>query len=298
MQRRAFLGSVTATLACALAAPARAAMTEGFFERFIWRMADERFGGLSSIRISDGGSRLLSVSDRAAYINAQIIRDDTGRIRRVNPDGPMRPLRDAKGRPYPKGGIDSEGMVIDSTGQVFISTEGPAAIFRYKTLEGKAAALPVPDAFAQMQRNSSLEALAIAPDDTLYTLPERSGGESKPFPVYRWRKGKWDQPFSLPRRGDFLATDADIGPDGRFYLLERAFRGLGGFASRVRSFALTPKGAGDERTIFETQGGTYDNLEGLSVWRDAPGSLRLTMISDDNFRMVERTELVEYRLPG
>jgi hypothetical protein len=42
--------------------------------------------------------------------------------------------------------------------------------------------------------------------------------------------------------------------------------------------------------------GTHDNLEGLDVWADAEG-LRATMISDDNFRFFQRTEIVDYRLP-
>ena len=53
----------------------------------------------------------------------------------------------------------------------------------------------------------------------------------------------------------------------------------------------------DEEIVFETGTGTHDNLEGLSVWRDDQGRLRATMISDDNFLALQRTELVEYLLP-
>ena len=34
----------------------------------------------------------------------------------------------------------------------------------------------------------------------------------------------------------------------------------------------------------------------LAVWRDANGAIRLTMIADDNFFWVQRTEVVEYRV--
>ena len=104
--------------------------------------------------------------------------------------------------------------------------------------------LEVPAAFGEMQLNSSLESLAAAADGTLYTVPERSGAWDRPFPVWRWREGRgWDQPFALPREGRFLTVDADIGPDGRFYLLERDV-GLLGFRSRLRRFALAPAGDG------------------------------------------------------
>ena len=122
-------------------------------------------------------------------------------------------------------------------------------------------------------------------------------GRAKPFPVYRFRNGVWDQPFILPRRGYFLAVAADIGPDGRFYLLERQFFGLLGFGSRVRRFTMSPDGLSKEETLLQTTPGQHDNLEGLSVWRDASGTLRLTMISDDNFLFLQRTEIVEYRVP-
>ncbi len=135
-----------------------------------------------------------------------------------------------------------------------------------------------------MQRNSSLEALAIDGNGWLYTLPERSGAEDAPFPVWRFRNGKWDQPFDLPRRGAFLPVGADFGPDGKIYMLERRFSGILGFASRVRRLTLGPDGVIDEQTVLESPTGRHDNLEGLAVWRDQAGAIRLTMISDDNFR--------------
>ena len=62
-----------------------------------------------------------------------------------------------------------------------------------------------------------MEALAIQPDGTLLTMPERSGAEGRPFPVLRYRNDKWDQPFTISRDGDWLPVGADIGPDGRLY---------------------------------------------------------------------------------
>ena len=102
--------------------------------------------------------------------------------------------------------------------------------------------------------------------------------------------------YAKGQTGGFLPVSADIGPDGRFYLLERNF-GLFGFRSRLRRWELTEKGPVGEQTLLQTSSGRHDNLEGLSVWRDHSGSLRATMISDDNFRSLQRTELVEYALP-
>jgi hypothetical protein len=148
-----------------------------------------------------------------------------------------------------------------------------------------------------MQHNSSLEALAIDDNGWLYTLPERSGTLDTPFPVYRFQDGTWDQPFSLPRDGLYLAVAADFGPDDRLYLLERQFHGLLGFQSRVRRFVVTGNAIDAGEVVLETTTGQHGNQEGLSVWRDGTGTLRLTMVSDDNFRFFLRTSLVEYRIP-
>ena len=64
----------------------------------------------------------------------------------------------------------------------------------------------------------------------------------------------------------------------------------------MRSFALGEGGLTDERVEMESATGQHDNLEGLSVWRDGAGVIRLTMISDDNFSFFQTTEIVEYRL--
>jgi hypothetical protein len=39
-----------------------------------------------------------------------------------------------------------------------------------------------------------------------------------------------------------------------------------------------------------------DNMEGLSVNRDAKGEIILTLVSDDNFSALQRTILLQFRL--
>ena len=51
-----------------------------------------------------------------------------------------------------------------------------------------------------------------------------------------------------------------------------------------------------EKTLLTTATGTFDNLEGIAVWADGSG-LRATMISDDNLRFFQQTQIVDYRLP-
>ena len=63
----------------------------------------------------------------------------------------------------------------------------------------------------------------------------------------------------------------------------------------MRRFDLTEAGLANEAVLLESYPLRYDNLEGISVWRDDMG-IRITLISDDNFGFLQRTELVEFRL--
>ena len=260
-------------------------------QSFVWTMAGTDFGGFSGLELAANGVDFTAISDRGHYVTGQLIREQ-GRIVRVNVDA-LKPLRDPNGkeqtRKYSK---DSEGLALSKDGQIFVSYEGNHRVWAYPTME-RAQKLPRHQDFKSLQGNSSLEALAVDKRGHLYTLPERSGRLNRPFPVYRFVNGTWDKRLNIPRRGGFLAVGADFGPDGRFYLLEREFNGIG-FRSRVRRFDLLPDGFSNETTLFETLTGTHDNLEGLAVTETRDGHIRLTMISDDNFRFFQRTEFVEY----
>lgn len=282
---------------------------EGYFGAFRWVMSDKNFGGLSAIEVEDDGAAFVALSDKGQFIRGTLLRDDEGRIRAVRVV-PIQPLKSDTTAPLRKGRNDSEGLAIAPDGTAYVSFEGAARVLRYRQIDGLAENLPTPDAFGAFPRNSALEALAIDRQGALYTLPEELPGSKKPrlllgqpgnpggkdFPVWRFAKGKWTQPFDLPRRGSFLPVGADFGPDGRLYVLERQFLGISGFASRVRSFVIAKTGLTAERVEMQSPVGLHDNLEGLSVWRDPTGAIRLTMISDDNFLPLLRTEIVEYRI--
>lgn len=260
-----------------------------FLGRFVWFEPGADFGGMSGFELADNGADFIAISDRARSITGRIERDgDT--IVGVTA-GPLVFIQDLAGRLVIEKQADPEGLAIAPDGTNYVSFEGEARVWAYASLNGPATRLPNHPHFARMQNNSSLEALAIGPDGALYTMPERSGRANRPFPVYRFKNGRWDVPFSIPRRDAHLIVGADVGPDGRLYLLERDFTGIG-FRTRVRRIALD---GSREETLIDTAIATHDNLEGISVWQDDQG-LRITMISDDNFRFFQQTEIVEYRI--
>lgn len=287
--------ALIAALCTFLAAPAGAAEVE-YIGTYVWALPDTSFGGFSGLEISADGRGFHAVTDRAHLYWGSIDRDAEGRIRGMNLAGRAH-LQDSKGRPLPEGLLgDSEGLAIGKDGRIWVSFEGLDRLALYNDPDQPAKRIPQPGILKDLRINEGMEALAIADDGALWALPEHSGRKSQPFPILRYREGRgWDSPRRLPREGRWLPVGSDIGPDGHFYLLERDFNGVLGFASRVLRFEMTPDGPRGGEVLLETRSLQYDNLEGIAVWDDGQG-IRLTMISDDNFLFVQRTELVEYRI--
>lgn len=285
------------TLALCLPGPGLRAETVGparFAGSFVWQSDDPLLGGMSAIEMDGDGLGFAALSDRGAYTTGRLVRDGDGKV--VGVSAAALKLLKAEGQEaLAKGRADSEGLAVAPDGTAYVALERPARVLRYDRLGGSATNLPRPQAFRQMARNAALEALAIDAGGWLYTVPEQAGAGAGPFPLWRYDGAEWDRPHQIARQGGFLPVAADVGPDGMFYLLEREFLGISGFASRVRRFDLGNWQASGV-TLLQSDPGRHDNLEGLSVWRDAGGALWLTMISDDNFRFFQRTEIVEYRL--
>ncbi len=287
IQLSAFLFAATAAVAVEIK-PAT------YLHSFEWKDPANWFGGFSALHVWDDGQQFLVLSDRARMATARIERDGD-QITSVRVLDHWQVLS-SQGR-IMKGGVgDSEGLALAPGGGVYVAFEGVHRVARYSEPGAKARVLPRAPAFEDLADNGSFEGLAIDARGWLYTMPEKDRTADGDIPVYRWNGDAWSIPFVFPQRGGFKPVGADFGPDGKFYVLERKL-GFVGFRSRLRRWDVTDDTPNAEETLFETATGTHDNLEGLSVWRDGQGRLRATMISDDNFLALQRTELVEYLLP-
>lgn len=264
-----------------------------FLSSYHWTKERDGFGGYSAISLTPDGAGFVILSDRAHLIEGSIFRHE-GRIIGVRSsdmsqlDMPDALFLDPSVR-------DTEGLAQDAQGRLYISVEGTNRVL-YRDLDGSWSALPDHPDIQSLPNNRGLEALTIATDGTLYALPEVSKDLNAPFPVFRFRQENgWDLPMSITRSEGFLPVGADIGPDGLLYVLERGFSGFG-FSSRVRRFELSDIDGLAGETLFTTEPRQHDNLEGIAVWIAPDGSLRLTMISDDNFFFLQKTEIVEYAI--
>lgn len=255
------------------------------------------FGGFSGLEFSPDGVNFIALSDRAALVAGHVTRDGMGAVATVSMDQPARPLRDRDGQPLTDPMADSEGLRIAPDGSLLISFEQMHRVAHYLPDGRLIGTLPVPLAFADMVGNRSLETLAVDRDGAIYTVPEGQGPDIAGNPLFRYAHGGWQQVATLTSQGGFRPVDAQFGPDGRFYLLERDFWPLLGFRTRLRRITL---GAGGgvvaDQVLLTTRAGRFGNLEGLSLWQDAGGQLFATLVSDNNFLAVQDSEFVDLRL--
>ena len=286
--RPVFLSFVLICAALAASAQTRVQLTANL----IWKRDAPWFGGFSGAEVTNGGQHITLLTDKGTLVFAQMQRD-MGRLEGLKVTKVV-PVRHPTGQPVGGQFADAEGIAIAPTGQTYLSFEQVPRVVQMDPITQITTRLPDHPDFDRMARNKQLEALAVHPNGTLYTLAERVPTFRKSFPLYAFSNDTWRVTHHIPRRGPFMMVGADFDDVGRLYLLERALSPLG-FRSRIRRFDLSAPNLGE--TLLMLSGpGRFDNLEALSVWRDPKGNTRLTLISDDNFLSIQRTQIVEYIL--
>ncbi|MEM6304311.1 MAG: esterase-like activity of phytase family protein [Pseudomonadota bacterium] len=259
--------------------------------RLVWRIDASWFGGISGLELSDGGTAAILITDRGSLVTARIGRENDA-LKRV--DLLTRNLlASTGGTPFRGKSADAEGLALGAGGTLFVSFEHRHRVMRFEP-SGRAVTLPAHPDFIRFGENAGLEALALHPDGRLFCLPEELGSGARMFPLYAFDGQAWQITARIPARGPFLPVGADFDASGRLYLLERATTPLG-FRSRIRRFDLNPALATEEE-LFRSTPGRYDNLEAIALWQDPAGQQRVTVIADDNFLPIQRTQIVDFVL--
>lgn len=296
MRRRPRLGLIAALVLSGGALPAVADEARlALVGRYVWDVAALGMGGFSGLEVTSDGTAFLALSDRGYTVSGGFTRAVDGAIEGVA-DLRGVPLQGPDGERLDDTLTDSEGLAADGMGGFYVSFENVHRIARYAGHEAAGALVPSPPEFFGLPVNSGIEALAITPDGTLHALPEDDGTAAREITVLRYKDGKWRRDLRIPSGGRWHPVGADFGPDDHLYLLERDFWGLIGFKTRIRRLTINGDSVTKDEVLLTTRAGQHDNLEGIAVWQDGTGAIRLTMISDDNYRRAQVTEIVEYRL--
>src|ERR1700744_1657189 len=264
------------------------------------------FGGLSALRLDPKGERFVSLSDKGSGFPGGIVYN--GREMTGLADVEVAPMLGADGRPITaRGWFDSESLAFD--GEVaYVGLERVNQVLRFAFAKGFTRArgdvVARPPAVKKLPFNKGLEALVFVPKGqplggTLIALSERGldpDGNLIAFLVGGPTPGQ----FSARRTEKFDISDATLLPSGELLVLERKFSLVEGLHVRIRHIALKSLGPGalvDGPVSFEADlGDEVDNMEGIDSFVTPKGDTVVTMISDDNFSMIQRTLLLQFVL--
>jgi hypothetical protein len=212
------------------------------------------------------------------------------------------------GRPITEHGwYDSESLAMDGD-IAYVGLERVNQVMRFDFSKGftraRGEVVPMPPAVKRLPNNKGLEALVVVPKGlplagTLLALSERgldANGDLIAFMVGGPSPGQ----FSVRRTDNFDISDAVILPSSDLLVLERKFSLLSGVGIRIRRIALAAIAPGalvDGPAIFNADlGQEIDNMEGIDAHVTPEGDTVLTLVSDDNFSMIQRTLLLQFTL--
>ncbi len=266
------------------------------------------FGGFSGLWRSADGGRLVAITDQGHWLTARLVRESALRSRLSGLDGAiLAPMLNASGQPLSKTrSYDTEALCIDN-GVAWVGIERAHEILRFdwakRGILARGQNVPVPPDVKRLPSNRGLEAIGIAPAGSpiagaVVAISERSGAVDDPtlgIIVGGPRPGL----FRYRLQDGYDVTDLAFLPDGDMLVLERWYRpwrGVGMRLRRVESRTLVPDALVDGKLLIDVDlGHEIDNMEGLAVHIDN-GRTILTMISDDNFSVLQRTMLLEFEL--
>jgi hypothetical protein len=265
-----------------------------------------QFGGLSAIRVAGNGAQFIALSDHGWWLQGRI------RYEGARPDGIsdaiMAPILGPDGQPLADHGwYDTESIAEDGD-TLYVGIERVNQIVRFDYgkdgLLARGHPIVVPPSVRSLPRGESLEALVFVPrgqvlGGTLMALSERGLDRFKNLRGFLLG-GPSPGSFTVKRTGSFDITDAALLPDGDLLILERSFSFANGLFVRIRRIPIAdikPGALVDGPILMEADlAYEIDNLEGLSVHRANDGTTVLTLISDDNFSILQRTLLLQFAL--
>jgi hypothetical protein len=261
---------------------------------------------LSGLRLDKKGERFIAISDKGGWFTGRIVYN--GREMVGIDDVEASPILGPDGKPITsRGWFDTESIALDGS-LVYVGLERVNQVLRFDFAKGFTRApgevVPLPAAARKLPYNKGLEALVVVPKGfalagTLIAISERgldAGGNIIGFLV----GGRTPGQFGVRRTENFDISDAVLLPSGNLLLLERKFSLLGGVGIRIRRVALAsiaPGAVVDGPAIFNADlGDEIDNMEGIDAHVTEQGDTVLTLISDDNFSMIQRNLLLQFTL--
>ena len=256
---------------------------------------EKDYGGFSGLIIKNEGTEALVVTDKSFFFVLQLRRDDNDFLTGYSVIKKGRILS-SKGEHLNGRNTDSESIAMDANNNYYISFESNHRIMMHTEVEGKGIFVPKHPMFRKLSVNKGIEALAIDNENRLIAIPEKPPLGISDIPIFRLQNNKWEIIKYVKIEDNFLVTDAEILPMGLLLILERKFSWTQGFKTRFRLISLDMFDNTEPIIVFTSTANQFDNLEGMTFWKDKKGEMRILTVSDDNFHPLQQSEIREFFL--
>jgi hypothetical protein len=270
--------------------------------------ADRKIGGISGLISLDGGNRFLAVTDNGHWVTGQVEQGSDGAPLDLQ-DIRFSSLLGTDGKTLDaRWGHDTEALTLSGSG-LYVPAETRNAIYRFpwpiatgkERMIGEVAA---PEAIRRLPRNTGLESLAAAPEESPLAGKLIAVAESAPSDLHDLSGfiigPEGTDTFTLRRHDRFDATDAAFLPGGDLLLMERRFSLRDLIGLRLRRFKgtdIAPGAVLDGEVLLEADFNyQIDNMEALAVHQNEAGETILTLLSDNNRSILQRTLFLRFRL--
>jgi hypothetical protein len=268
---------------------------------FELRSRHPHFGGISGLTIAADG-RLYAVSDRGYWIAARMRHDNEGRLVDLF-DWEIKPILTPEGIPTDGLLTDAEALASAPDGSLLVAFEQIHRLWRYppppRTFDSPAQPIKTPHGLAKAPRNGGLECVAVLPDGRIFTIAEELQNRDGSFKGWLM-DNESSAALSYVPSDDFHASDCAALPNGDVIVLERRLSTFLSFSARlkrIRAESIRPSAILNGEELLRLDPPLpVANFEGIAVREDQGGTL-IYLISDDNFHPLQRTLLLQFRLP-
>jgi len=252
-------------------------------------------GGLSGLDLDSDGS-LIAVMDNGFFVRLRPTLDAAGRLAGIASAEMIRlALGEDRRETGSKGDMDAEAIARAPDGSLIVAFEGDHRLMRYAAPDDPAPRrLDMPDEILNAHPNGGFESLALLPDGRTLLVSESHPLSRENVAAWVGRSGDWTlRPY--PVVDGYLPTGAAALSDGGALMVERLFGIFEGQHTRIRYIsAATLSGEGPltgQLLADLTSPITVDNFEGIAAEEREEGAVRIWLVADDNFNMLQRNLL-------
>jgi len=281
------------------------------FGPFKWRggielaSANQKFGGLSGLIMTDECTSLRAVSDAGRWLTATVTY--SGHAPTGLGKAYIVPILDDKGKPpQSKRFGDAEAVAEGPDGKTIVGFESRTRVGAYdlagKGMTARFQNLNPPKDIVRGRRNGELESLGYFRSGALnghyVAVAETNLDAHGNTRAWVW-SGKRSFAFSIRQLETYNITDIALLPDGGILVLQRSYSAStfpGMAVSRFPASAIAPGKTVIPETLLEARMPFYaiDNMEGIAVCQ-RNGELRVNILSDNNFNtQQQRTLLLQF----